>query len=290
MENTTTASSERKQAAALAVETGADSTPFPAAAMATPVLLPSTRSLRMFLGVLKHNPVGVIRDVGVLLMLFVSSTEAAAAAGAAATPSAPLPGDGCNRGRTDSRGFQPRTNQSRESAHQKRRSEEAAAVLALALATEKRRVEWLAAGGGVTASGLAKRNKLRFQHQLRQPAKMEDRLQTWAATRGCEVSALQKILALSAGGAVGAGSAGARLVRDRASRIPMKQVGKVRSKYLVHQTKYGNMFFGSVKVVIFVSCAFPFSSTGSSYSHPETIGLRAHLSAASPSASDQQQV
>lgn len=242
-ESTTTTNSERKKAA-FAVKIGAESTPLRAAAASTPVLsplpvpvpVPATRSLRMFLGVLKHKPAGVIREVGVLLMLHVSSTEVAIASGAAApavaaaaaeTPSAQLSQIGCAGGGRGGRGIQPQTKQHRESADFERRAQEAAAVLALALSTEKRRVGCSAAGGA-TAPRLAKNNKTRFQHQLRQPAKVEDRLQAWAATRGREVAALKELLALSALGELRASSAGARLVRDRAGRIPVGQVEKVR--------------------------------------------------------------
>lgn len=241
-ESDTTANSEQEQATATAVESGAEPTSLREAAMAAPVLLPvpvpATRSLRMLLGVLKHNPVGVIREVGVLLMLHVSSTEVAIAAGAAAggTPSA-LPSSDRRSGGAGGRELQPRTKKRRESARVKRRTEEAAAVLALALAAEKRKVGGLAAGG-VAAPRLIK-SKTRFQHQLRQPAKVEDRLQAWAATRGREVAGLKELLALSAGGESGASSAGSRLVRDRVNRIPAGQVRKVR-----HRTcaEYGNRF------------------------------------------------
>lgn len=233
-EDTATTNSEHEQAITIADETGVESTSLRAAALAAPILLPvpvpTTRSLRMFLGVLKHNPSGVIREVGVLLMLHASSTEVAIAAGtiAAEAPSALLSNKACNSsvgGRR--RRPHPQSKQRRESAHLERRAQEAAALLALALSTEQRRVGYPATGV-VTAARSTKRNKTRFQHQLRQPAKVEDRLQAWAATRGREVSALRQLLAQPAGAELGASSAGARLVRDRAGRIPVGQVRKVR--------------------------------------------------------------
>lgn len=230
----TVADSEREQPTAVVVETGAESTPLREAATVSPLLspapVPTIRSLRMFLGVLKHNPAGVIREVGVLLMLLVASIEVAIAAGAAADAGAPLAAlssDGCNSGGRGGRGLQPRTKQRRESARLSRRIEEAAEMLALAISAEKRRISGWAAGG-VATPRLTKQNKTRFPHQLRQLAKVEDRLQAWATTRGREVSGLKGILALSVGGGLGASSAGVRLVRDRVNRIPAGQVEKVR--------------------------------------------------------------
>lgn len=230
------ADSERTRTTAAAVETDAEPSSLRAVAMVTPELLPApvsvsvptTRSLRMLLGVLKHNPAGAIREVGVLLMLYVSSIEVATAAGAAAavdTPSAPPLSDGCTSGGKAGRRFQPRTKELRKSDHLKRRNEEAAAVLALA--TEDRRVGSLKPGS-VTTPRLTKRNKTRFQHQLRQLTKVEDRLQGWAATRGREVSGLQELLSLSAGGGLSASPVDVRLVRDRAKRITVERVEKVR--------------------------------------------------------------
>eukprot|EP00752_Nemacystus_decipiens_P010831 g9630.t1 len=214
------------------------------ATVATPVLqplpapapVPTIHSLRMFLGVLKHNPVGLIREVGVLLMLHVLSTEvavaarAAAAAAAAEPPSAVLSNDGRDAGGREGRRLPRRTEIRRESAHQKRRAEEAVAVLALALSAEKGTIgrsaaAAAAAAGGATAARATK-HRTRFRHQLRQPAKVEDKLQAWAATRGRELATLKAILELSVGGQLVAGSAGARLVRDRARRINVGQATK----------------------------------------------------------------
>lgn len=228
-EGTSTADIEQEEATAEApAEAGAETLPLPAAAMTTPVLLPvpvpTARSLRMFLSVLKHNPAGVVREVGVLLMLHVASTEVAIAA---ESPPALVSKGGSTAGGRTRRGLHPQTKQRRDSAHLKRRSQEAAAVLALALSAEKRRNGRLGAGTA-TAARLIKSTKTRFRHQLRQPAKVEDRLQAWAATRGREVTALKELLTISAAGNMDASSAGAQLVRDRAGRIAVGEVGKVR--------------------------------------------------------------
>lgn len=232
-EKATTTSSERERTTATDLEAGTESTPLQAASVAKPervsVPVPTTRCLRMFLGVLKHNPVGVIREVGVLLMLLVSSIEVAIGACAATdkTPSVPPSSDEHDSSGRGGRGLQPRPKQRREDAHLARRSKEAAEVLALALAAEKRMVSgWVA--GGVAAPRLTKKNKTRFPHQLRQFAKVEDRLQAWAATRGREVSGLKGVLILSSGAELGARSVGAQLVRDRVACVPVRQVEKVR--------------------------------------------------------------
>eukprot|EP00903_Cladosiphon_okamuranus_P014215 g13207.t1 len=218
----TVITTDNEQRQVVVETTGAESTPLRAAAVSTPVLLPAPvptpHSLRMFLGVLKHNPAGVIREVGVLLMLHVASIEVAVAAGAAAAekPSALLSSvDGRARSRPGRKGFQPQTKQRRDSAHLERRAQEAAAVLALALSAEKRRAGHSEARGA-TVARLTKNNKTRFQHQLRQPVKVEDRLQAWAATRGREVTALKELLVLSGEGELGAGSADARLALTEA--------------------------------------------------------------------------
>lgn len=221
--------------------------------------VPTTRSLRMLLGVLKHNPAGAIREVGVLLMLHASSIEvvkasatlpvvsAAASSSPSSTPScssssAQIPSgvlsgkSGGGGGRGGKGWCQPRTTKKREeSARLKRRTEEAEAVLTLALATEKKTTDdgtRLAPGGATAAppTTTTTNNKTRFQHQLRQPAKVEDRLQAWAATRGREVAGLRELLGLSTTGgglSVRPRPADIQLVLNRVSRISAGSVRKV---------------------------------------------------------------
>lgn len=239
-------------APAIAIEADADSIPFRAAAAVTevavkaaaaPMPVPTTRSLRMLLGVLKHNPAGVVREVGVLLMLYVSSVEAAVKTdgtiASAETPPAPPSsrGDSGPAVRGGKR-LPPRTKQLGETAQLKRRSEEAATVLALALAAEQeekkaKTIGSSAAAGVVPAPRLAKRNTTRFRHQLRQPEKVEDRLQAWAATRGREVAGVRQLLAQSTRAGPLASWAGARLVRERVERTSRRKVSKVRRYVLV---------------------------------------------------------
>ncbi len=240
---TTNDSDER----AIAIEADADSIACRAAAAvaavaattaAAPMPVPTTRSLRMLLGVLKHNPAGVVREVGVLLMLYVSSLEAAAKTGGAiasgVTPSAlPSSGGGSGPAVRGGKRLPPRTKQLEETAQVKRRSEEAAVVLALALAADKegkkeKTIGGSAAAGAIHAPRAAKRNTTRFRHRLRQPQKVEARLQAWAATRGREVAGLRQLLAQSTRDGPVSSSAGARLVRERAERISARKVAKVR--------------------------------------------------------------
>lgn len=258
----TTADSHPQHDTTNTVEADAVSTPLRAASMelAAPVVpvvpvvpvtppVPTTRSLRMLLGVLKHNPVGAIREVGVLLMMYASSMEvakasttpatAAVAAAVSASASAQIPSalpSGKSCGGKGGKGYQPQTKQREESARLKRRTEEAEAVLAIALATEKARSSSsFAAGGATVPPTTATNNKTRFHHELRQPAKVEDRLQGWAATRGREVFGLRELLGLSAGGGlvVRPRHADVELVRDRVTRIPAGKVRKVRHRALV---------------------------------------------------------
>lgn len=259
----TTADSHRQHSTTIAIEADAELTPLQAAAtvpmapmapVAPVAPVPTTRSLRMLLGVLKHNPAGAIREVGVLLMLHASSIEvakasttpptagAAAAAAATSGAAAQIPSvllsskNGSGGGRRGGKECQPQTKQREESARLKRRTEEAEAVLTLALTAERRRNDSnLAAGCATTVPPTITNNKTRFQHQLRRPAKVEDRLQAWAATRGREVFGLRELLGLSAGGdvVVRPRPADAQLVRDRVPRIPAGKVRKVRCTTLV---------------------------------------------------------
>ena len=245
-----TAADTDGHASATAVGADGGSTPVRAAtvaavtAVAPSVPVPTTRSLRMLLGVLKHNPAGTVQEVGVLLMLYVSFVEMAkkktedAAATAAETPAALPSNKGGGKGVKAGKRSPPRTKQREECAQIKRRSEEAATVLALALAAEKQQQQQQKKNGSVAAAGVAvpahsgsaakKGSTTRFRHQLRQPAKIEDRLQPWAATRGREVAGVRRLLALSTRGGLAASSAGARLVRDRAERISARKATKVR--------------------------------------------------------------
>lgn len=218
------------------------------------VSVPTSRCLRMLLGVLKHNPAGVVQEVGVLLMLHAASIEVAkptaAAADAAAghadeTPTAALvpakSGIGAGKGRTR---HQARVKQREEDAKLKRRVDQAAAVLAVALAAVKTSGMRAARGAGVAATPKKKGgHKTRVRHQLRQPPNVEDGLQAWAATRGREVFGLRELLGLSAGEPpiVQPAPSHAQLVRDRVARISAGKVEKVRtSPFLrrrVHETQ-----------------------------------------------------
>lgn len=251
----TAAESHRQHNSTTAVDVKAGFAPLRAASTepTAPVVptapVPTTRCLRMLLGVLKHNPAGAIREVGVLLMLHASSIEVAKAStapvvssAASSSSSAQIP-SGVLSGKSDSggrggKGCQPRTKQRQESARLMRRTEEAEAVLTLALATDKTRNGGSLPSGGPTAvpRPTTTSNKTRFQHQLRQPAKVEDRLQAWAATRGREVSGLRELLGLSTGAgelSVRPRPADVQLVLDRVSRISAGSVRKVRRGVLL---------------------------------------------------------
>ncbi|CAM9505472.1 unnamed protein product, partial [Ectocarpus sp. 13 AM-2016] len=201
------------------------------------VPVPTARCLRMLLSVLKHNPAGVVQEVGVLLMLHAAAIEVAkptptAADGAAGhpneTPSALVPAkDGVGAG-TRAR-HQARVKQREESAKIKRRVDEAAAVLAIALTAVKTSGMRTLRGAG--AAAIAKKkggHKTRFRHQLRQPPNVEDGLQAWAATRGREVFGLRELLGLSTGEApiIQPASSHAQVVRDRIARISTGKVKK----------------------------------------------------------------
>ncbi|CAM9777220.1 unnamed protein product, partial [Ectocarpus fasciculatus] len=202
------------------------------------VPVPTSRCLRMLLGVLKHNPAGVVQEVGVLLMLHAASIEVAnptattadAAAGHAdETPSALVTAKGGARAGAGRARHQARVKQREESAKLKRRVDEAAAVLAVALAAVKTSGMRAARGAGVAATAKKKGgHKTRFRHQLRQPPHVEDGLQAWAATRGREVFGLRELLGLSAGEPpiVQPAPSHAQLVRDRVARISAGKVEK----------------------------------------------------------------
>lgn len=214
-----------------------------------PAPVPSTRALRMLLSVLKHNPTEVVQEVGVLLMLHASSIEVAKAAPTAGYTSSNEGGGGDGKiGRRST----PRIKEREELAKLKRRTQEAEDLLSIAfLASEEkgRRDAWentapdselttsvLTTAGAVKAVNNKICRKTRFYHQLREPARVEDRLRAWAATRGREVAALRELLGLSEAGK-GKGStavvrpspANAQLVLDRLALICAEKVEKVRT-------------------------------------------------------------
>ncbi|CAM9930986.1 unnamed protein product, partial [Hapterophycus canaliculatus] len=218
---------------------------------APPAPVPSTQTLRMLFSILKHNPTEAVQEVGVLLMLHASSIEVAKATAAAVNPSDSGGDDGGGGNGKRGRISTPRVKEREEIAKLKRRTHEAEELLAIAaLASEEK--DYPGAGqkeepGGdstgsvLPAAGAAKTtrkktglgNKTRFQHQLRQPVKVEDRLRAWAATRGREVAGLRELLGLSVA-RKGKGStavvqpspAAARLVRDRIALISAESVKK----------------------------------------------------------------
>ncbi|CAM9636634.1 unnamed protein product [Ectocarpus sp. 4 AP-2014] len=202
------------------------------------VPVPTARCLRMLLSVLKHNPAGVVQEVGVLLMLHAAAIEVAkptptAADGAAGhpneTPSALVPAKSGVGGGTARARHQAHVKQREESAKITRRVDEAAAVLAVALTAVKTSGMRTRQGAGVAAIAKTKGGyKTRFRHQLRQPPKVEDGLQAWAATRGREVFGLRELLGLSAGESpiVQPATSHVQLVRDRVARISAGKVKK----------------------------------------------------------------
>ncbi|CAM9397225.1 unnamed protein product, partial [Ectocarpus sp. 6 AP-2014] len=202
------------------------------------VPVPTARCLRMLLSVLKHNPAGAVQEVGVLLMLHAAAIEVAKPAPASAdgaaghpneTPSALVPAKGGVGARTARARHQTRVKQREESAKLKRRVDEAAAVLAIALTAAKTSGMRTPRGAGVAAIAKKKGGrKTRFRHQLRQPPNVEDGLQAWAATRGREVFGLRELLGLSAGEPpiVQPSPSHAQLVRDRVARISARKVEK----------------------------------------------------------------
>ncbi|CAM9685276.1 unnamed protein product [Ectocarpus sp. 8 AP-2014] len=192
----------------------------------------------MLLSVLKHNPAGVVQEVGVLLMLHAAAIEVAkptptSADGVAGhpneTPSALVPAKGRVGAGTARARHQACVKQREESAKLKRRVDEAAAVLAIALTAAKTSGMRTPRGAGVAATAKKKGgHKTRFRHQLRQPPNVSDGLQAWAATRGRGVFGVRELLGLSAGEPpiVQPAPSHAQLVRDRVARISARKVEK----------------------------------------------------------------
>ncbi len=232
------------------IPTTAVAAALPVTAVPVPAV-PTARILRMLLGVLKHNPTGILHEVGVLFMLYVSSVEVAAkTVGATAadplSPSTLRSTSGGGGGRVKGRKGSPpprSSKQREESALVERRPDEVAKVLALALAAEKDKKKIKKGGvaaGAVPAPRDPKKKsttatRLRHHQSSRQAAKeqLDNLLQAWAAARGGNVGGVRKLLALSTrAGLPAVGSAGWRLVCDGVGRISAERARKVWWSFL----------------------------------------------------------
>lgn len=181
-------------------------------------MVPTIHTLQGLLGVLKHTRGGVVKDVGVLLMLLASAIEVTKVS----SPEIADCGGHAGRG-SNVRGQMQSGNQQKEQAQLKRRTE-AAAMLALARLTtigNKQLSDGKSCHNGGKVAGRTKK-KL---HQLRERPRVEDELQEWAAKHWRDVPELKTLL----GHYRGVPLANARLVRDRVVLIPEGCAGKVGS-------------------------------------------------------------
>ena len=206
--------------------------------------VPTAKVLRLLLGVLKRNPAGVIKDVGVQLMLLASGIEVA--------KSCPPPSSSVGIPRRSNGGADIKQHSSnvdklrlsngrsthlekrkqRDKCGELERQSEATAILTLARRAAERRAESLAKkiGGGnnmqgeeTTAAAAERKKTMKRFCKLRTTAKVEDALQDWAAKRGRNVSGFVKLLGLF--GEIKPGDA--KLVLDRVVRIPAGEAAKV---------------------------------------------------------------
>ena len=202
--------------------------------------VPTSKVLRLLLGLLKRSPAGVIKDVGVQLMLLAAGIEVAKACPPSSTSV------GISR-RSNSRAEleqpstvdKPRRSNDRAQHLKKRKQRdkrgtlnsqaEATAVLTLARQAAERRAKSLAKPGGnntqsETAAAVKRKKNMKRFCKLRTTVKVEDGLQDWAAKRGQNISAFAKLLGLF--GEIKPEDA--KLVLDRVVRIPAGDAAKVR--------------------------------------------------------------
>lgn len=179
----------------------------------------------MLLSVLKHSPAEIVKTVGVLLMLLASAIEVAGTSRASTLVNGGGGGGGVGRGdsRSSLRGA-PQSVKRREDRDIIERQTEAAAMLALA---RRQRgpttvTYGTSSGGGATKSSPTVPSKKR-RGRLRQAAKVEEKVQAWAAKRGRNVSGLKALLGLSAS----IRPMDARLLNDRAARTSMEKASQV---------------------------------------------------------------
>lgn len=170
----------------------------------------------MLLGLLKRSPAGVVKDVGVQLMLFASCIEVVKVC-----PSN-LDND---RGSNGPAALELR--KQRDKRDKLERQAEATGILTLVREAESSRASSTTATGGCTRNGTAitttRKKKKKKCCKLRKSVKVEDGLQDWAAKRGRNVSGFVRLLGLFGG----IEPADAKLVLDRVVRIPAGDAAKV---------------------------------------------------------------
>lgn len=190
----------------------------------------------MLLSLLKRNPAGVVKDVGVQLMLFASSIEV--------TKACPPPPtlDKC-RGRN--RGTELERRKQRDERGELERQAEATCILTLARRVERSRAGSTAETGGGTQNGgsaaISKTKKKKKCYKLRKSVKVEDGLQDWAAKRGHNISEFMRLLGLFRG----IEPADAKLVLDRVVRIPAGDAAKVGGMYEARGCNYFVLIFAT---------------------------------------------
>lgn len=179
--------------------------------------MPTDRVFRMLLSLLKRNPAGIVKDVGVQLMLFASSIEVTKVC-----PPAPA----LDQSRGSNRGTELERRKQRDQRGELERQAEATCILTLARRAERSRAISMAETGGDTLNGTnatPTANTKKKRCKLRKTIKVEDGLQDWAAKSGHNISEFVRLLGLFRG----IEPADAKLVRDRVVRIPAGAAAKV---------------------------------------------------------------
>lgn len=164
---------------------------------------------------LKHSPADIIKEVGVLLMFLASGIELAKGL------MAPSAGDGGGKVEPQQRGL-------RQKRVPPEARTEAGSFLALARGT-------ITSNSG-KRSGEPARSKTKTPRRLRPTARAEDRLHSWAATRGRDVSGLKMLLGFS----TDIGQEDAKFVQNRIVQIPSGKATQVRTDALTVICGEGN--------------------------------------------------